>query len=111
MPVQGDVDAGARRVGVLDDVRQGFGDDEVRGRLQPGSQAWHGHAEVDGQREVGDQRLESGAEAATGERGGQDATHDIAELGVRSLGVASASSTISSAGSPAAMALPGELER
>ena len=49
-------------------------------------------SDVDGDGEVGDERLQPGAEAAAGERGGEDAADDVAQLAVGALGVASASS-------------------
>ena len=85
----GDCQAHARaaRGGVLDDVGQRLGDDEVRGRLDLGGEPLGRDVEVDGDGGVGDERLKPGTEPAAGERGRKDAAHEVAELVRRALGV------------------------
>ena len=64
-----------------------LGDDEVGGGLDGGGEPWRRDVRVDRQGEVGDQRLQSDAQAAVGERRGQDAVDDVAEFAARPFDV------------------------
>ena len=105
-------DRGAGGAGVLDDVRQRLGDDEVGGRLERRGQPLGGTSTSTGRAKRLDDRLDAGAEAAAAERRGQDAAREVAQLGGRALGVLER--LVDERGAPGRRrrrAPPGELER
>ena len=76
----------AARTGVLDDVRQRLGDDEVGGRLERRRQPFVGDVDRHRQADARDQRLDPGAQPAV-ERRRDDAVREVAQLGGGALGV------------------------
>ena len=76
-------DLRALRTGVLDDVRQRLGHDEVGGRLHHGRQPADRHIGGDRQRHPRHEHLHARAQAAGPERRGQDPLRQVAQLVVR----------------------------
>ena len=77
-----------RRVGVLGDVGQRFGDDEVGRGLDRAREPFRQPAlELDRHRRAAGERLQGGVQPALGEHGGMDARREIAQLVDRLPGV------------------------
>ena len=80
----GDPDADVRAVGVgvLHDVRQRLGHDEVGARLDLGRQALLEHVHADGHARAGHDRFDARSEAASGQDRGKESVGQLAQLGV-----------------------------
>ena len=65
---------------VLDHVGERLGHDEVRGRLELRRRAGAGHVDLDGHVDARDERVDAGAQAAAGQRRGQDPVGELAQL-------------------------------
>jgi hypothetical protein len=72
---------------VLDHVGERFADDEIGRRLQIGRQALDRHVVTHGERDSGHERLDPGFQPSPGEGCGENAVRQLAQLGVRLLGV------------------------
>ena len=109
--LEGDPDRRVVGPGVLDHVRQRLGDDEVRRGLGRRRHPWIGDVQIDRDGEVRDERLEPGAQAPAGERRGQDAVDDVAELVVGPLGIGQGLVEQLGGRRSVGERVPGELER
>ena len=76
----GDANGDRGCLGVLGHVRERFGDDVVRGRLDRLGQALVEKLEVDRERRPRDERLDRGGQAAVGEHRGVDAARQLPQL-------------------------------
>src|SRR5699024_10652714 len=85
---RGDEDAGAGGSGVLGDVRQALGDDEVgHGFGLPPDPSLEPDVDVDGNGRPAGQGGDGGVESAVGEHGRVDATGELTQFGDDALGL------------------------
>src|SRR6185436_19355436 len=73
---------GAVRAGVLDGIRERLRHDEVGAGLDPRWEPVDRHVDRYGYCDTRDERLDAGAEPATGQRRGKDAVRELAQLSV-----------------------------
>src|SRR5216683_6998258 len=66
--------------GVLDNVRQGFGAEEVYARLDRAGEPAVGHVDLDGDRQPGGEGADGRGETPLGEDGGMDPRGDLAQV-------------------------------
>jgi hypothetical protein len=70
-----------RRPGMLGDVGERFGDDEVRAGLDVWRQPLARDVDIDGEIQSRHERVDAGAPPAAGQRRGQDPVRQLAQLG------------------------------